>query len=58
MGSVMIGILTILILILIEEIECIAIETRSKDVYVYEQYLILFLRFVETMNEMNEKKET
>ena len=34
-------------------------ETRSRDVYIYEQPdLILFLRFVETMNEMNDKKET
>ena len=34
-------------------------ETRSRDVYFYEQpEMILFLRFVETMNEMNDKKET
>ena len=37
----------------------IATVTRSKDEYFYEQPdLILFLRFVETMNEMNDKKET
>ena len=51
-------ILTFLILLLSGESECVVMETRSKE-FTYEQPdLILFLRFVETMNEMNEKKET
>ena len=51
-------ILTFSILWLSGECECVVMETRSKE-FTYEQPdLILFLRFVETMNEMNDKKET
>ena len=59
-GEWLMVILTFSILWLSGECECVVMETRSKE-FTYEQFLlwrIWLYRFVETMNEMNEKKET
>ena len=57
MGSVIIGECDFFDIVSdLGRIGCIKSETKSKEEYSYEQPdLIIFLRFVETMNEVNEK---